>query len=114
MPDKAPTFSDNADIAELRVAGGTPPKDLAASIVHLLNDDKRVKLAAIGHQAVGQAVKAIPVVNQYCIAQGYLVTILPSFHVMHVPNREGEPEVDEDRSAERTVTMLLLIKVSPQ
>lgn len=115
MADKALTFSDNSDFAELKVAGGTPPKDLAASIVHLLNDSQRVKLAAIGHQAVGQAVKAIPVVNQYCIAQGYVVTILPSFQIMRVPVREGAQEMDErDRSDERTVTILTLVKVSPQ
>jgi stage V sporulation protein SpoVS len=115
-------FSDNMDpsvIMELRVAGSTPPKELAASIIHLLNDEKRVRLTAIGHQAVGQAVKAIPVVNQYCVAQGYLVAILPSFSLMTVQNRElisvdGHVEEEGDRTNERTVTVLSLVRLSPQ
>ena len=112
--------SDDFDaITELRVAGSTPPKELAGSIIHLLNDGKPVTLAAIGHQAVGQAVKAIPVVNQYCIAQGYVVTILPSFRLSTVPNRDlpvdvGENGDGQERTNERTVTILKLIRVSPQ
>jgi stage V sporulation protein SpoVS len=117
-----PSLSDDLDnITELRVGGGTPPKELAGSIIHLLNDDKRVRLAAIGHQAVGQAVKAIPVVNQYCVAQGYVITLLPSFSLKAVPNREIEviPGQEEDPAAasritERTVTMLTLVKITPQ
>lgn len=117
------SFSDNFDtITELRVAGSTPPKELAASIIHILNESRRVKLAAIGHQAVGQAVKAIPVVNQYCIAQGYLVTILPSFSLLNVtarelPEGEKEEEAGErggERTAERTVTVMHLVRVCPQ
>jgi stage V sporulation protein SpoVS len=117
------SFSDNLDtITELRVAGSTPPKELAASIIHILNESRRVKLAAIGHQAVGQAVKAIPVVNQYCIAQGYLVAILPSFNLLNVTSRElpeGEKEEDAversgERTAERTVTVMHLVRITPQ
>lgn len=116
------TFSDNLEVTELRVAGSTPSKELAASIIHLLNDERRVRLAAIGHQAVGQAVKAIPVVNQYCIAQGYLVAMLPSFSLMNVVSREtdalpattGGTEPPADRTTERTVTMMTLVRLSPQ
>lgn len=103
-----------SDIKELRVAGSTPPKELAGSIIHLLKDDKRVRLAAIGHQAVGQAVKAIPVVNQYCVAQGFNVCLLPAFALMDVPNRETDDEAETNRMQERTVTLLTLIKISPQ
>lgn len=116
MPSLSDDLSENA-IKELRVAAGTPPKELAGSIVHLLQDGKRVRLAAIGHQAVGQAVKAIPVVNQFCITQGYLATLLPSFSLKDVPHRELEAEITEQQSVrtqERTVTMLMLVLVSPQ
>ena len=128
ISDDAPTktttplpriFSDDVSetyLKELRVAGGTPPKELAGSIIHLLQDGKRVRLAAIGHQAVGQAVKSIPVVNQFCITQGYLVTLLPSFSLQEVPNRDAVAtnEQQADRTQERTITMLSLIVVSPQ
>lgn len=111
-------FSDAVDqITELRVSGGTPPKELASSIIHILNDDRRVCLTAIGHQAVGQAVKAIPAVNQHCVSQGYLVCILPSFKISKVPNREVEDPAttaDGDRTIERTVTVLSLVKIYPQ
>lgn len=100
-------------IRELKIAAGTPPKELAGSIIHLLQEGKRVRLAAIGHQAVGQAVKAIPIVNQYCITQGYLVSILPFFRLMGVQDRDA-PTGEESRTQERTVTMLSLIQISPQ
>jgi stage V sporulation protein SpoVS len=118
------TFSDDTSedtIRELRVAGGTPPKELAGSIIHLLQDGKRVRLAAIGHQAVGQAVKAIPVVNAFAITQGYVVALMPYFALKSVPNRDAEEEpvpvgidVRVDRLQERTITMMSLIMVSPQ
>ena len=119
MPSSMPLSDDMSEdtIKELRIAGSTPPKELAGSIVHLLQDGKRVRLAAIGHQAVGQAVKAIPIVNQFCITQGYVVTLLPSFSLKNVPNREAEEPITDqqaDRLQERTVTMLMLIMVSPQ
>ena len=108
------SFSDLLDsIHELRVAASTPPKELAGSIIHLLNENKQVRLSAIGHQAVGQAVKAIPVVNQYCVAQGYMMTIFPFFELKPVQTREGVPE-DATRVQERTVMMLKLVRISPQ
>ena len=106
-------LSDDLDsITELRVAASTPPKELAGSIIHLLNENRQVRLSAIGHQSVGQAVKAIPVVNQYCIAQGYMIAIFPAFELKEVQTRELVSE--ESRMQERTVMMLKLIKVSPQ
>jgi stage V sporulation protein SpoVS len=106
-----PLSDDLESIAELRVAASTPPKELAGSIIHLLNENRHVKLSAIGHQSVGQAIKAIPVVNQYCIAQGFIVAILPAFELKEVQTREVS---DEARMQERTVMMLKLIKISPQ
>lgn len=106
--------SDNlSDVKELRVAGSTPPKELAGSIIHLLKDEKRVRLAAIGHQAVGQAVKSIPVVNQYCVAQGFIMAIVPAFSLMEVTNREVDDD-ESNRMQERTVTLMTLIKIIPQ
>lgn len=117
-------FSDDMSesvIKDLRVAGSTPPKDLAGSIIHLLQEGQRVRLAAIGHQAVGQAIKAIPIVNQYCISQGYIVTALPSYALMSVQARDAPPVPidagvgdESSRTNDRTVTMLMLIRVSPQ
>jgi stage V sporulation protein SpoVS len=114
-----PSFADDFDsITELRVAGSTPPKELAGSIIHLLNDERKIRLAAIGHQAVGQAVKAIPMVNKYCIAQGYVIALVPFFALMRVPSREPglvpDEEIDANGMTERTVTKMALVRISPQ
>jgi stage V sporulation protein SpoVS len=103
-------LSDEA-IKELRVAGGNPPKEQAAVINRTLQGGKRVRLTAIGHQAVGQAIKSIPAVNQFCVSQGYLVTLLPSFSLQEVVNREAE---DESQMHDRTIMVMSLIRISPQ
>jgi stage V sporulation protein SpoVS len=107
-------MSDDFDaITELRVAASTPPKDLAGSIIYLLNDNKQIRLSAIGHQSVGQAIKAIPIVNSYTAAQGYVISIFPYFELMKVKIRDTEDERNREPE-ERTVMMLKLVKVSPQ
>jgi stage V sporulation protein SpoVS len=109
---QVPLSDDLDSITELRVAASTPPRDLAGSIIHLLNENKQVQLSAIGHQSVGQAVKAIPVVNQYTIAQGYMVAIFPFFVLKDVPARDNT--IEDARIQERTIMILKLVRISPQ
>jgi stage V sporulation protein SpoVS len=102
-------FADATEhITELRVAGTTAPKELAGSIVSNVLQGKSVCLAAIGHQAIGQAVKSVPIANGYCAAHGFFLAIVPSFEVKKIDSLDGgEP-------AERTACMLLLVRVRPR
>src|SRR4051812_7565771 len=68
-------FANDLNYVELRIAGVTPPKDLAGSIAFKLEQGMNVALVAIGHQAVGQAIKAIPILNGMTIAHGYVIAV---------------------------------------
>lgn len=87
---------------ELRVAGSTPTKELAGAISSHIREGKIVTLVAIGHHAMGQAVKSVPIVNQHLAAKGWVFTILPAFN---------ERQVKEDgREVKRTVILLKLVR----
>jgi stage V sporulation protein SpoVS len=105
IPDSQ--YSDDLEYTELRVAGTTTPKELAGSILFNLEQKKRVALSAIGHQAIGQALKAIPVVNGLTAAHGYILAVVPWFDIKIIPGPVGGGEV------ERTAMMLSLIRVRP-
>lgn len=98
--------NDTAQRAELRVSGVTNPKTLAGSIVNHMQEGKTVLLAAIGHQAIGQAVKSIPIVNSYVAAHGYAVAIYPAFEMKHIPAGDGS-------DLERTACVMQLVKIRP-
>lgn len=100
------TYANDAIGVELRVGGGTAPKSLAGSIANNLNEGKTVSLTAIGHQAIGQAIKAVGIANSYVAAHGYQLAILPSFEVKHIEGEGGA-------SLERTAMVLQLVKVRP-
>lgn len=91
---------------ELRVKGTTVPKDLAGSIVKNIQNDAQVVLSCIGHQSIGQAVKALPIANGMLAPQGWLLAAVVSFEVKHM-TFEGEAQ-------ERTACMLSLVKIRPQ
>lgn len=88
--------------SEIRVAGSTPTKQLAGSVASLLREGHKVTLVGIGHQAVGQAVKAIPVVNAHLANKAWIYTILPSL--------EDRVIEEEGRTVTRTVTVMRLIR----
>ena len=100
-------MADSSSLTELRVAGTTAPKELAGSIVSNVMQGRTVCLAAIGHQAIGQAVKSVPIANGYCAAHGFFLAIVPSFEVKRIESPGME-------TAERTACMMTLVKVRPR
>lgn len=105
MPDLY--INDTSQRTELRVSGTTNPKTLAGSIVNHMQEGKTVLLAAIGHQAIGQAVKSVPIVNSYIAAHGYQVAIYPAFEMKHIPNGDGGADL------ERTACVFQIVKIRP-
>lgn len=99
------TYANELEREELRVKGTTSPKDLAGSVVKNLAEGHTVVLSCIGHQAIGQAVKSLPIANSMIAAQGFLITALVSFEVKHMI-LDGKP-------AERTAAMLQLVRIRP-
>ena len=65
-----PTERPVDPIKDMRVAGSSNAKDLAGSIAKTCRVGQRVRMCAIGAQAVCQAVKAIPIANGYLAPQG--------------------------------------------
>lgn len=94
----------------IQVAGTTPPGALAGSIAEEYRQatedaqDKygwggakrvpNISLHAIGHQAVGQAIKAVAIANGFLAAKGILFTLLPSFEDKPVPIRAGSATLE--------------------
>lgn len=107
---------DNAEpVKVIQVRGTTNCKALAGSIAEeyrqavdpkLSGEVKapNISLHAIGHQAVGQAIKAVPIANGHLAPRGVQLTILPSFEDKQVPS-----ELDPATSVTRTVMRLRLI-----
>ena len=105
-PTSSPSIATDTRTAfeEFRVAGTTNPKELAASIASNVRVGKRVCLVAIGHQAVSQAVKAVPILNSHMANKLILFCILPSLEDRVI--MEGKDAVT------RTCTLLRLIPYS--
>lgn len=90
--------------AEVRVSGKTATRDLAQSIASHIRDGKTVVLVAIGHNAIGQAVKAVPVVNGFLAPRGIVFSILPVFE---------EREIEDDGVVvTRTAMLMKLVRYS--
>jgi stage V sporulation protein SpoVS len=100
-------FANDPDFVELKVGGVSPPKQLAGSIKYHLEQNHTVALAAIGHQAIGQAMKAIPILNGMTAAHGYIMAVMPWFDIKIVAGGI------DGKGAERTAVMLHLVKVRP-
>lgn len=113
LPAPAETLADNTDFVKLRVRSITPAKALAGSIVaHVMKGDT-VILAAIGHGAVAQAVKAVPIASGRTAPNGFMLAILPSFDVQEIDPPADAPPLPEGGVMERTLTMMHLVKVRP-
>lgn len=95
--------TNNDNTKEFKVASRTEPKKLATAITTNLRQNKSVTLVVIGHGAIGQAMKAIPIVNQEAIAQGKYYAVVPSFQVRNIDVPDGQDK------PERTVLVLTLL-----
>ena len=74
-----PKPSPLPEVKEMRVAGHSNSKDLAGSIAKTFRGGQRVRLSAIGSQAVCQAVKAVPIANGYLGPQGVFLVAKIAF-----------------------------------
>ena len=95
---------DEANLVELKVAGGTSPKELAKAITSNIRSGMQVALVGIGHHALGQALKSVPIVNGNLASKGLVYTIFPSFEDRPVKDDSSDQEVI------RTVLVLRLLR----
>lgn len=79
-------MEDNAPESILRVSAKTSVPNLAAAISHACYDGKRVVLRAVGHGAIGQAVKAVAVARGYVGPRGLDLSIRPGFSEIQMPD----------------------------
>lgn len=61
--------------------------NLAAAVSHAVYDGKRVTLRAVGHGAIGQAVKAVAVARGYVGPRGLDLSIRPGFAEIEMPDK---------------------------
>lgn len=90
-------------VVEVRVSGHTPSPDLAKSIASHIRNGKSVVLVAIGHNAIGQAVKAVPVLNGFLAARGQMFSIMPTFETREIKD-------EHNTTSSCTVMLLKLIQ----
>lgn len=101
MPDTSVSrqlvLDESDPIKIIQVRGTTHPKALAGSIMQEFRASTgaeaakfpNLSLHAIGHQAVGQAIKAVPIANGLLAPHGLQLTVLPSFEDKKVPSEEN-------------------------
>ena len=83
----------------VKVGGTTTPHSLAHSLRKLLEENADVVLHAVGHGAVGQAIKGCVVLNTLTVNKGTIYMIMPS--LIDLP--------DEKTGKEITITRFRLI-----
>lgn len=93
-----PDLTDNTNVRAVKVSTTTVPSELAHAVSAMLREGHNVVLEAIGHGAVGQAVKAIPILNTTTVNAGVV-------YVAYVSLRD----ITDDRQQQKTVTCLRLI-----
>lgn len=91
-----------AGFKDMRVAGHSSAKDLAGSISKTYRGGQKVRMHAIGSQAVCQATKAIPIANSYLAPQGI-------FLVAKVYFMDKQIEVEGGESVARTSMIFELL-----
>lgn len=75
--------------AVLRVSSSSPPQSVAAAISKSISDSRRYPvLRAIGHGAVGQAVKALAIARGYVASRGIDLAFVVGFDT--ITNAEGK------------------------
>lgn len=89
---------------EVRVSGSTSTKGLAQSLASLVREGRSPILVVIGASALGQAMKAVPILNGLMAPKELMYTVLPSFEArMLGGDVTGGPDI------ERTAMRLRLI-----
>ena len=71
-----------------RVANQSNPKSIAGAIAHSLEDNKEVKLEAIGAGAVNQAVKAVAIARGFVAPSGQDLICTPGFFDVEIGDEE--------------------------
>lgn len=115
LPALSPeAFAEDAEFIELRVKSITSAKALAGSIVAHIMRGESVVLSAIGHGAVAQAVKAVPIASGRTAPNGFMLAIVPSFNLKEIDPPKDAPPLPEGEVMERTLTMMHLVKIRPR
>ena len=81
------TFFNDAEML-LKVAASSPPHAVATALVHCIQEGKAPVLRAIGHGAIGQAVKAQIIARGLAAPLGLDLVFLPAFD--NIVNAAGE------------------------
>lgn len=99
-------MTKNENEVEFKVAAKTDTQKLAKAALTNLRQGKLVTLITIGHGSVGQAMKAIPILNQETIARGHYYAVVPSFETREIIIKKSTG----DETVERTVMKLKLVE----
>ena len=83
---EATTFFDDGDNL-LKVSASSPPHAVATALVRAIQEGRAPIIRAIGHGAVGQAVKAQIIARGIAAPLGIDLVFLPAFD--NVPNGAG-------------------------
>ena len=76
----APEVSKRSPVpAEMRVSSSSNPQSLASAISHAIYDNRKVTLRAIGHGAVGQAMKAVAIARGFVAPRGFDIAVIPGW-----------------------------------
>ena len=78
-----------------KVAANSNAKTLAGAIAHVIRDQNRAEMQAIGAAAINQAVKAIAIARGFVAPNGIDLVCIPAFYDMQIDS--------EDRTAIRLI-----------
>lgn len=79
-------FSDSDDL--IKVAASSPPHDMAYAIVRSIQNGRHPVMRALGHGAIGQAVKAQVIARGMAAPLGIDLLYLPAFD--NIMGNEGK------------------------
>jgi stage V sporulation protein SpoVS len=96
--------NDNGELL-LKVAATTPVAQLSGAISGGVFDGKSVTLRAIGHGAIGQAVKGVAAARGHTAQQGIDLAVVPGFQTIDMPESANR------RSGPTTAITLRVIKL---
>jgi stage V sporulation protein S len=85
-PARITFFSDQDDL--IKVAATSPPHDMAYAIVRSIQNGRHPVMRALGHGAVGQAVKAQVIARGLAAPLGIDLLYLPAFD--NILGQEGK------------------------
>ncbi len=112
MEPTSPFLAESTQLKTIQVASTTPPRPLAGSITEEVRQAiesvpqrvPNISLHAIGHQAIGQAIKSIPIANGFLGSKGLVLLVLPTFE-----DRTVADEDDATKTVVRTVMRMKLV-----